>query len=73
MKTVVYDIDSISCHHCKHTIENEVSDLAGVKTVEVDVASRRASIVFETPATEGQIKALLEEINYPVTREVAAN
>lgn len=71
MKTVVYDIESISCHHCKHTIESEISELSGVQSVEADVATKRVSVVFDVPATAEQIKGLLSEINYPVTREVA--
>jgi copper chaperone len=66
MTTVTYIIPNISCMHCVHTIKTEVSDLAGVKSVEADASTKQATISFETPATEDQIKALLAEINYPV-------
>ena len=66
MKTVTYEIPNISCNHCVHTIKSEVGDLAGVKSVEADAASRKAVITFDLPATEEQIKSLLAEINYPV-------
>jgi len=49
-----------------HTIQNEVADLAGVKSVQADTNSKQATITFEPPATEDKIKALLAEINYPV-------
>ena len=65
MTTVTYSIPSISCAHCVHTIKTEVSDLAGVKSVEADENSKRATIVFDAPATEEAIKKLLAEINYP--------
>ncbi len=65
MNTVTYSIPNISCNHCVHTIKTEVSDLAGVKSVEADAASKKATITFEAPATEEKIKALLAEINYP--------
>jgi copper chaperone CopZ len=48
-----------------HTIETELADLAGVKSVKADVG-KTVEIVFEPPATEEKIKALLAEINYPV-------
>ncbi len=66
MKTVTYSIPNISCGHCVHTIKSEVSDLPGVQRVEADVVTRRATITFDTPATEEKIKDLLAEINYPV-------
>lgn len=65
MKTVTYTIPNISCHHCVHTIKNEVSELDGVQSVDAEVDSKTATITFEPPATEEKIKALLIEINYP--------
>ncbi len=65
MKTVTYTIPNISCQHCVHTIKTELSDLAGVQSVEADAQSKQATITFDAPATEAQIKALLAEINYP--------
>lgn len=66
MTKVTYNIPNISCNHCVHTIKMEVSELAGVQSVEADAESKQATIVFDAPATEEQIKALLAEINYPV-------
>lgn len=66
MTTVTYKIPNISCGHCVHTIQSEVSDLQGVKSVVADMGKKEATISFEPPATEDKIKSLLEEINYPV-------
>jgi copper chaperone CopZ len=66
MSTITYSIPNIHCGHCVHTIQTEVSDLEGVKSVQADMQARTAVITFEPPATEEKIKALLEEINYPV-------
>jgi copper chaperone CopZ len=66
MSTVTYSIPNISCGHCVHTIQSEVSELAGVQTVVANQETRQATITFAPPATEEQIKALLAEINYPV-------
>jgi copper chaperone CopZ len=44
----------------------EVSDLEGVQSVVADVETQQATIVFEPPATEDEIKDLLAGINYPV-------
>ena len=65
MSTVIYQIPGISCNHCVHTIEMEVSDLTGVKSVEASAERKEATIVFDSPTTEEDIVALLKEINYP--------
>jgi copper chaperone CopZ len=66
MTAVKYNVPNISCKHCVHTIQTEVADLAGVKSVKADAASKEVEVVFEAPASEDKIKALLAEINYPV-------
>lgn len=65
MTTVTYTIPNISCGHCVHTIQNEVSELAGVQSVVANQATKVTTITFDQPATEDQIKSLLAEINYP--------
>jgi copper chaperone len=64
--TVTYKIPNISCGHCIHTVQSEVSELAGVKSVVADIEKKEAVITFEPPASEEKIKSLLAEINYPV-------
>jgi copper chaperone CopZ len=66
MTTVTYNIPNISCGHCVHTIKTEVGELSGVHSVETNMESRKAIIMYEAPATEQQIKKILSEINYPV-------
>jgi len=66
MTTVTYSIPNISCGHCVHTIKSEVSELPGIQSVDASPETKKATITFDPPATEDQIKALLASINYPV-------
>ncbi len=66
MKTVTYSVPDISCMHCVHTIQMELADVQGVQSVKADQASKMVEIVFDAPADEDKLKALLAEINYPV-------
>jgi copper chaperone len=66
MTTVKYSVPNISCAHCVHTIQTEVSDLAGIKSVKADAETKKVEIEFDAPANEDSIKTLLKEINYPV-------
>jgi copper chaperone len=63
---VTYSIPNIHCEHCVHTIQSELIDLPGVKSVKANQTLKNATIEFDAPATEDEIKALLKEINYPV-------
>ena len=65
MTTVTYNVPAIHCGNCVHTIEMEVGELAGVLSVKADEATKKVEISFDAPADEQQIKALLNEINYP--------
>ena len=65
MTTVTYTVPAIHCGHCTHTIEMEVAELKGVKSVKADEASKKVVIMFDAPASEETIKSLLVEINYP--------
>jgi copper chaperone len=62
---VTYSIPNIHCGHCVHTIQSELIELPGVKSVKADQMLRNATIEFEAPADEEKIKALLASIEYP--------
>jgi copper chaperone CopZ len=66
MTTVNYSVPNISCGHCVHTIQGELSELDGVTSVKADSATKMVEITFEPPADENRIKSLLAEIHYPV-------
>jgi copper chaperone len=66
MTTVKYQVPAINCMHCVHTIQTEIADLPGVSSVKADAVSKQVEIVFDAPASEEKIKALLREINYPI-------
>jgi copper chaperone CopZ len=65
MTTVTYSIPNISCGHCVHTIQTELSDVVGVKSVNANQDTKQVEIVFDAPASEEKIKALLALIDYP--------
>ncbi len=66
MTTVTYSVPNISCGHCVHTIQGELSEMDGVSSVKADSNTKKVEITFEPPADESLIKSLLAEINYPV-------
>ncbi len=66
MSTITYNVPAIHCEHCTHTIELEVGELNGVKSVKAELDTKNVTVTFDEPASEEKIKALLAEIEYPV-------
>ncbi len=65
MQTKTFTVPNISCGHCTHTVEMELSDLAGVKTVKAEQESKQVFVEWDDPATWEKIQTTLVEINYP--------
>ncbi len=65
MTRSTYTVPNISCGHCVHTIEMELSELEGVSRVQASNTTKQVTVEFGDPATEEAIVALLTEINYP--------
>jgi len=63
VKTV--SIPSISCNHCLMTVKREVSEVAGVQSVEGNVEDKKVTIRWEAPADWGKIEAVLKDAGYP--------
>jgi copper chaperone CopZ len=64
MTTITYAIPNISCNHCVHTINTELAELPGVKSVAADLPTKTVKVSYEPPATPEKIEGLLVEIDY---------
>jgi len=65
MTSLTLNVPNISCGHCVHTIQSELSDLDGVEKVVASSDTKQVTVTFDPPADETKIKSLLTEINYP--------
>ncbi len=65
MATKTFSVPSIHCRHCTMTIERELRQLGGVKSVSAALDTKTVAVEWDAPATEESIRALLAEINYP--------
>ena len=64
MQSKTFTVPNISCGHCVHTVQMEVGDIAGVRSVKAEQDSKQVVVEWGEPATWEQIEALLVEINY---------
>ena len=68
MITITVKAPAIMCGHCVHTIQSEVGELAGVKSVKAEQDTKLVTIAYDDPATKEQIEALMAEIGYSVEK-----
>jgi copper chaperone CopZ len=68
MDSKTFVVPNISCGHCVHTNQNEVSEVKGVKSVKADQQTKVVTVQWEAPATWAEIEKLLTEIDYPPQR-----
>ena len=65
MNTLTYSVPGVSCAHCRSAITAEVSQVAGVETVDVDLDRKLVTVTGE-PLDEAAIVAALAEAGYDV-------
>ena len=65
MEKHTFSIPNISCGHCVKTIENELKELQGIKTLKGDPQHKTITVEWEAPVTLEKIRDTLKEINYP--------
>lgn len=68
MTTITFKTPAISCGHCVHTIQSELGELPGIKSVQADQTTKLVTINFDSPATKEEIEKTLAEIGYPVEK-----
>ncbi|QUQ67559.1 heavy-metal-associated domain-containing protein [Kutzneria sp. CA-103260] len=59
-----YTVQGMTCGHCVSSVTEEVSEVTGVRQVDVDLASGRLTVVSDTDVPEADIRAAVEEAGY---------
>ena len=61
--TRTYSVPSISCDHCKRSIETEVSAVADVASVDVDIEAKEVTV---TGGDDAAIRAAIDDAGYDI-------
>jgi copper chaperone CopZ len=64
-ESVVYSVPAIHCAHCAASIREEVSEVDGVSSVEVDLDSKLVT-VSGTALDDTAVRAAIAEAGYEV-------
>ena len=59
MQTLDFTVSGMTCQHCVASVTEEVTELAGVQEVDVDLATGRLHVVGEV--TPEQVQAAVAE------------
>jgi copper chaperone len=62
-ETLTYSVPAIHCDHCAMSIREEVSDVAGVEDVDVDLESKVVT-VHGRELSDEQLRAAIHEAGY---------
>lgn len=63
MNTLTFRVDGMTCDHCVQAVTNEVSGVDGVQSVEVDLESKRVTVVG-TAVDTGSVMSAIDEAGY---------
>jgi copper chaperone len=67
MSTVTYSVPHVSCGHCRAAITAEVSQVAGVESVEVNLAAKTVTVTGEALEDAALVTAI-DEAGYEAAR-----
>jgi copper chaperone len=60
-----YTVEGMTCSHCALSVREEVSEVAGVSGVDVDLASRRLTVIGQD-ISDDAVRAAVADAGYQV-------
>jgi copper chaperone len=62
--TTTLNVTGMSCGHCVAAVTTEVSKLDGVRSVDVDLAAHRVTVVSDGPISSDLFAAAIDEAGF---------
>jgi copper chaperone len=62
--TATYTVTGMTCGHCVAAVTEEVSGIAGVSDVAVELETGAVTVTSESPIDAATVKAAVEEAGY---------
>jgi copper chaperone CopZ len=67
MSNQVFNLTGLTCSACKRVTEKRIGSVAGVKQVEVNVASGKVNIEADREVTKAEIEKVFQGTPYQIT------
>ncbi|MGO2747111.1 heavy-metal-associated domain-containing protein [Microbacterium sp.] len=68
MTTTEYQVTGMTCGHCEMSVREEVSEIAGVDSVEVSAQTGKLVVSASAPISDDAILAAVDEAGYSAVR-----
>jgi copper chaperone CopZ len=62
--STTFTVTGMTCDHCRRAVAQEVSAVAGVESVDVDLASGSVTVTTARPVDRADIAAAVDEAGY---------
>lgn len=62
--TSTYAVTGMTCSHCENAVREEISEIAGVESIEVSAETGRLVITSAAPLEEAVVIAAVDEAGY---------
>ncbi|MFJ1652835.1 heavy-metal-associated domain-containing protein [Streptomyces sp. NPDC088337] len=62
--STTFEITGMACAHCVRSVTEEISGVAGVESVVVDLATGTATVTASQPVDRADIAAAVDEAGY---------
>ncbi|WP_030249952.1 heavy-metal-associated domain-containing protein [Streptomyces violens] len=62
--TTTYKVTGMTCGHCEGAVKQEISEIAGVSSVEAVAATGLVTVVSQAPLDEEAVRAAVDEAGY---------
>jgi copper ion binding protein len=64
MAESTYVVEGMTCAHCVKSVTEEISEIAGVQGVDVDLGSGKVVVTSTAPIEVGQVRDAVTEAGY---------
>lgn len=64
--TTTVTVSGMTCQHCVSSVKEEVGEIVGVTSVDVDLASGRVDIESDAPLEPATVTQAVQEAGYQV-------
>ena len=62
--STTFTVTGMTCAHCQHAVTEEITAIAGVDTVTVDLATGTVTVTASQPVDRADIAAAVDEAGY---------
>ncbi|MFE1023162.1 heavy-metal-associated domain-containing protein [Streptomyces sp. NPDC058818] len=68
--TTIYKVSGMSCGHCEGAVSGEISEIAGVGSVQAVASTGEVTVVSEASLDDADVRAAVDEAGFELVGRV---